>query len=154
VALTLGAATHIIWDAFTHEDGAAVRVFSLLTTALLTHGTHTLRLYKLLQHGSTLVGFGVLAVSVWSWLRNTTPLAVTPVPQLRPAYKIALYVYLGAAAVGAAVVGATLTAPLTLSLAYVQAAVVRGSIAGLGGVVGALFLLGMVWPFLTPKFFP
>ncbi len=58
VALLLGAMTHLIWDAFTHEDARGVRMFPLLTDYGLEISGHPMRLYRWLQYGSSVVGLG------------------------------------------------------------------------------------------------
>ncbi len=69
LALLLGAATHLVWDAFTHGHGAAVRAWPLLQTELGHVGGYALPVFRVAQHGSTLAG---LAVLVW-WLRRARP---------------------------------------------------------------------------------
>ncbi len=65
VSLAVGAFSHIAWDACTHENGWVVqRVFPLSWTILDDFGP-PLKVYKILQYGSTVVGLSVLAA--WSW---------------------------------------------------------------------------------------
>lgn len=69
-SLLLGAATHLVWDAFTHGGGLAVRTSDLLRVPLFTVGSYRVLRYTVLQHGSTL--FGILVLSWWlrRWLRS------------------------------------------------------------------------------------
>lgn len=67
LALLLGAITHLVWDAFTHYNTPVTRLLPGLETPLLTGSGYVLRVYKVLQHGSTLAGFGVLALYGWRW---------------------------------------------------------------------------------------
>jgi hypothetical protein len=67
VAVLLGAATHILWDGFTHPTGWAVTGFPVLSRAV--PGTD-LPVYKLAQHGSTLLGGAVVFVWIAGWLRR------------------------------------------------------------------------------------
>jgi hypothetical protein len=69
-ALLLGAATHIIWDAFTHEDARGVRMFPLLTDYGPEMAGHPLHLYRWLQYGSSLFGLAVVAAGLTLWLRH------------------------------------------------------------------------------------
>ncbi|MBL7649660.1 MAG: DUF4184 family protein [Candidatus Hydrogenedentes bacterium] len=62
-ALAFGAATHILWDGFTHGNGPFVLHWPVLETEMLG-----LPLYKYLQHGSTLAGFAIMGV--WFLLRR------------------------------------------------------------------------------------
>jgi len=75
IAIILGAFTHIVWDSFTHEHGDAVERWQVLYTTSFRVFGFDLRLYKLLQHGSTFVGLGLLAYWFMKWFRKQ------PVPQ-------------------------------------------------------------------------
>lgn len=72
-ALALGALTHVAWDAFTHETGAAVRGIPALRLLVADVGGLHLWTYRVLQHGSTLVGAVALVLWARSWLRRTPP---------------------------------------------------------------------------------
>lgn len=63
VLIGVGAASHIIWDAFTHEPGWGVAIFPVLKTVLVEAPWETIRVYKVLQHASTLGG----AICLLSW---------------------------------------------------------------------------------------
>lgn len=63
LAISVGAATHILWDGFTHGNGPFVLRLPGLETEILG-----LPLYKFPQHGSTLAGFGIMAI--WFHLRR------------------------------------------------------------------------------------
>ncbi|MFZ6870717.1 DUF4184 family protein [Undibacterium sp. Di27W] len=69
LALLLGAATHIVWDAFTHANGFAVAYFDVLREAITVAGVHT-QVFHLLQHLSTLAGVMGLAWCYWRWLKR------------------------------------------------------------------------------------
>jgi len=68
-ALLLGAASHVVWDAFTHAQGLAVRVLPGLADRVAI-GPLTVPWFKVLQHGSTILGVGVLAFIGWQWVRR------------------------------------------------------------------------------------
>ena len=55
-AIMIGAATHILWDGFTHGHGYFVRGSNSLESRFMG-----LPVYKFLQHGSTFLGFGIMA---------------------------------------------------------------------------------------------
>lgn len=84
VALLIGAGTHLIWDAFTHENARGVRMFPLLTDYGPEMSGHPLHLYRWLQHGSSLVGLAVVAAALVLWLRHA------PTPLERPLRRIGL----------------------------------------------------------------
>ncbi len=77
LSLLLGTFTHVVWDAFTHEYGWFVlRIPALQMTAL--HTAHRdVRVYTILQHGSSVVGLVLLFFWYIRWFRNATP---QPVP--------------------------------------------------------------------------
>lgn len=57
LAAVLGVATHLLWDAFTHAGGFMVGVFGVLSAETFSG----IPVFKVLQHGSTAVGFIALA---------------------------------------------------------------------------------------------
>ena len=50
-----GMLTHVVWDSFTHLNGFMVRNLSILN-----YTVQNIPIYKLLQHGSTLVGLTII----------------------------------------------------------------------------------------------
>jgi hypothetical protein len=64
VSLMVGAATHLVWDSFTHL-GPVVNAIPVLGA---TYGP--LLLHKWLQHASSIVGLVVLGVWVARWVRR------------------------------------------------------------------------------------
>ena len=65
LAIVLGAATHILWDSFTHRGTAVVDAFPALhAVAFHLHGWR-IRWFMLLQHLSSVLGF--LALLIWAW---------------------------------------------------------------------------------------
>jgi len=79
-ALLLGAATHLAWDAFTHENARGVRMFPLLTDYGPEMSGHPLHLYRWLQYGSSVFGLVVVAAALILWMRHAPP---PPEPPLR-----------------------------------------------------------------------
>jgi len=61
----VGVLTHLLWDSFTHINGAFV-VRSEFLSSYLTIFSTKVPIYKILQHGSTLLGL----VSLFIYLRN------------------------------------------------------------------------------------
>jgi hypothetical protein len=68
-SLLAGSATHLAWDAFTHE-GILSRTFPVFNHVALVVGAVEVRVLQVLQHGSTLAGAGFLAWWCVRWLRN------------------------------------------------------------------------------------
>jgi hypothetical protein len=65
-AILVGAATHIVWDSFTHKSGWAVRHIPALSTPVHVGQLGSVAGFKLLQHGSTIIGS--LLVLGWAML--------------------------------------------------------------------------------------
>jgi len=77
-SLALGAATHVLWDSFTHEHQPGVVLVRALNVVVIQLLGFPVRGYNLLQHGSTLIGAGLLAFWLHRWLRRTEPRALPP----------------------------------------------------------------------------
>lgn len=65
----LGAASHVLWDVFTHRGMWGVVTFPALNDVLFTIGTARFRTYMVLQHGSTFVGFPVFLILFGYWCK-------------------------------------------------------------------------------------
>ena len=70
LSLLLGAWTHNFWDAFTHEHGWFVDRIPWLQQPVLQIGSTTVYMFLLLQELSTIVGFAIVALAYWLWLRR------------------------------------------------------------------------------------
>jgi len=75
IAVILGAATHVIWDSFTHGRTPVVEELPFLRISVLQFGHYSMPLYKLLQHLSTVLGLAMLGI--WAW-------RLKPRPAIRP----------------------------------------------------------------------
>jgi Domain of unknown function (DUF4184) len=69
-ALLAGAVTHLVWDGFTHESGRGVRLMPELDAPVHFAGREWY-LYRLLQHGSSVVGFVLVLMAVAYWMVRT-----------------------------------------------------------------------------------
>lgn len=77
--LVAGAATHTIWDAFTHVTGYAVQSIAILRIPVARIAGHELYLFHILQHASTVLGVAILIGVYTHWLRRQpTVLATQP----------------------------------------------------------------------------
>ena len=78
-----GAVTHLVWDAFTHENARGVRMIPWLEEPIVEIGNHHMAGVRLLQDGSSLFGLVVVLGLVWYGLRAGSE---SPVPDrpLRP----------------------------------------------------------------------
>lgn len=55
-----GMLTHVVWDAFTHKTG-----YFVMKIPLLQREWYGISVYKYMQHGSTCIGFLLLAYVLW-----------------------------------------------------------------------------------------
>lgn len=72
-AVCLGAATHLLWDGFTHRLGFVVQMFPEMEREVFAWQGYTLTVYRLLQHLSSLVGVSVLLFFCVRWWHSTPP---------------------------------------------------------------------------------
>lgn len=91
-AIVIGAWTHQIWDAFTHQGRWGTHLVPVLNSEIRIGG-YLVSGYKLLQYGSTLVGLPLLAVLAGVGLYRTTP-AERPIVAMRLSFKWKLFAVL------------------------------------------------------------
>jgi hypothetical protein len=82
VAVVLGAATHILWDDFTHANTPVVDRLTFLETTSVELFDKRFPLFRFLQHLSTVVG--LVALAAWAATLKATG-AEQPASQLRAA---------------------------------------------------------------------
>jgi hypothetical protein len=68
IALLLGALAHVVWDSFTHAGGWGVRHLPMLRATVFPP-ILVVPWFKVLQHGSTLVGLSILVLAGVQWVR-------------------------------------------------------------------------------------
>lgn len=98
--LLLGAATHLAWDAFTHEGAPGVTALPFLRTDLFALGNYHVYAYRVLQHFSS--ALGLLILGWWSlrWFRQSVPGPDTPTPLSASEHMAAYTCLLGIPALG------------------------------------------------------
>ncbi|MEO1615551.1 MAG: DUF4184 family protein [Planctomycetota bacterium] len=72
IAIVIGAYSHQILDAFTHEGRWGVTLVPVLEESIRV-GKYSLPGYKALQYSSAIIGFPVLVALSWWWLKKTPP---------------------------------------------------------------------------------
>lgn len=68
IAVWMGAVTHLVWDGFTHSGGFAIQWLPVLRSFVWTDPN--IPLFKIFQHGSSVVG--AVGIGVWVWRRHRT----------------------------------------------------------------------------------
>jgi hypothetical protein len=93
-----GAVTHIVWDAFTHENARGVRLVPWLEEPI-DIGAHHLAAVRLLQDGSSLIGLAVVLALIVYGLRpgGAQPVRSRPLRPAERRFWVAVYVVVAVA---------------------------------------------------------
>jgi hypothetical protein len=104
-SVLLGMATHLAWDSFTHPNTWLYRSWPVLREPVNAMIFGALPIYKVLQHGSTIVGLGALLIWLLLWYRNAEVSIISEEPhEIRPEQKLLIFVVVTASALlGAAI---------------------------------------------------
>lgn len=92
VSVLVGAATHLVWDSFTHDSFWPYRHVAFLSQTVVVPVLGAVEWYKILQHASSV--FGLVAISVWafSWYRSSgdvrSPGLANPTGSARAAFAV------------------------------------------------------------------
>jgi hypothetical protein len=81
LSLSIGIATHLAWDAFTHESTIITERFPVEHANVPLPVVGPKKVYKVLQFGSSAVGLALLTANFLSWYSRTKPRR-----KLAPAY--------------------------------------------------------------------
>jgi len=137
-----GAVTHLVWDAFTHENARGVRMIPWLEEPIVEIGNHHMAGIRLMQDGSSLFGLVVVAGLVWYGLRAGSELPVPNRP-LRPAERRAWVAAYVVAAIGLSVAW-LLWARVGESLGHTYVGLAsRIAVAALRGLATALLITSL-----------
>lgn len=79
LAILVGTTTHIVWDAFTHDDRWGAHYIHALSWNVVTIYGYDVTVGRILQLASTFFGMAVLAVAFARWYRDQRPDPDTPV---------------------------------------------------------------------------
>jgi Domain of unknown function (DUF4184) len=98
-SILLGIATHLLWDSFTHAGTWFYAHWPLLRASLSLPVLGPTPYYKVFQHGSTIVGSGVVGVWLALWYRSSVPTTQVPAeaPSARQRFVIVAVILLVAA---------------------------------------------------------
>jgi hypothetical protein len=107
-SVLIGIATHLTWDSFTHRDTWVFRHWSLLGRLVDAPFLGSVPMYKILQHGSTVVGLVILPTWLAVWYRSTQPAAHAPKNSASIVPKIAIIAGVTTVALGGGTIRAVL----------------------------------------------
>lgn len=137
ISALIGAASHIVWDGFTHSDGLIVPHVAALRAPVDVPGLgRDMVLHRLLQHVSTLIGLAACLGFAARALRRVEPVELPARPRVWPRLVACLLIAGGAAA----------TAPRAFlrrdadDIGNVIVVLIAGALAGV--VIAALVLRG------------
>lgn len=71
ISILIGAASHIFWDSFTHDQGYFVQTIPALQNSVEYFGRQ-IPILKILQHSSTLLGGLIIAFAIYKLPTNKT----------------------------------------------------------------------------------
>jgi Domain of unknown function (DUF4184) len=70
LCVAVGAATHVAWDGFTHSRQWGVELVPQLQTEVAQYGRRQVKLFVILQHGSSVVLLPPLLIGFVLWIRR------------------------------------------------------------------------------------
>jgi Domain of unknown function (DUF4184) len=106
-SILLGIVTHLAWDSFTHPNTWIYHHWPILSRTLHVPIVGLIPFYKLLQHGSTIIGIGVLSAWLAVWYRSSQPSGHALSNPVSPTRKIMIGAIVGTIAVVGAIIRAT-----------------------------------------------
>ena len=88
--ITVGVATHLVWDQFTHPHSRLASHWSVLSTSVQVWFLYPMRLTKVLQYASSILGLVALFVWCAAWYVRTAPAPQSGVREFSPLVKVAV----------------------------------------------------------------
>jgi hypothetical protein len=143
VSVLAGAATHVVWDSFTHADGFLVAAWHVLATRLFSVGSYDVAVFKVLQHASSGIGLLVLGGALANWIEPLGPFRWTHLPPVTRRVVQALAAASALTLLGAAALLSA--APEGEALATLREAVGRSIVLGGRLVLGGVLVGCAVW---------
>lgn len=86
--ISVGVATHLAWDQFTHSYSRLANHWTLLRTMLDLPLLHSISVAHLLQHLSTIGGMAALGIWFAAWYYRTAPVEQTQSEEFSPGVKV------------------------------------------------------------------
>lgn len=143
LALALGAATHIVWDGFTHIEGWAVELSPWLRSSIDIGLPEAMPMYRVAQHVSTIVGGALLAVWTIRWTRQRDPAPIEPVISNRA--RVAAAVMIPIFALGFGLWNASRVAWLGDPYWLLTQGITQGVVGFVVGLFLATLAMALIW---------
>jgi hypothetical protein len=137
-----GIGTHLLFDAFTHEEGFVVQHSPLLAMPAFHLGAYTVLICNVLQHGLTFLLLLAIVSQYRRWFeQQPAPAAfIPPWPEIRP--QLPPLLGLGAVALCAALIYAHTTVPRIHDIRTLRAFSGHALLAGLSTFTVGLMVVG------------
>ncbi len=151
LSLIIGAFTHVAWDSLTHSHGWLVRRWDILTALIITAACGPVSIFKILQHGSTLIGMALLVWWYARWLRRAPKQSVEPSMSLSGTSKLLImFAMVSSTGLLAGIYGylSQFTYPGRFSLRMFAS---RGAVAGVSVLFTELVVFGAFWHLARSK---
>ena len=142
LAVLVGAASHLLWDAFTHAGQWGTEIMPVLSRTLLSFRGYDFTVFRLLQHGSTVVGLLLLANAYRRWRDSHPP--IQNVPCLEHGWKTAAWILIIGVPLIAALFRALAGAPTVTDLGSLRPFVWLFVTSGLSFVLVAVLLYSLI----------
>jgi hypothetical protein len=146
LSLLVGAATHLVWDSFTHRGSWAVRNIDWLQMQLYSGGGFRIYLYTLLQWVCSVIGLACLYHWIARWMRRGPSPALPRTGTLGASQRWRYAGALFAASWGAGVLEAWPYAMPELIVSR-QELINHTLLGGVGGFGVALLAYSMIWQY-------
>jgi hypothetical protein len=151
VSLLAGAATHLVWDLFTHGGSAGVGEWiPAIETRLFTVSGYTAYVFSVLQHASSALGTCLLAIWIWRWYRRA-PQSEPSMPGLTPGVRRRLLVTMLLAMVVASGLAVALRPPARPDLRALQPVARRLVVTSFATLVACVTLYSLGWHWVSVR---
>ena len=150
IGILVGALTHLVWDAFTHEGARGMRMIPALDELMIGAGGHRLGGQRLLQDVSSLIGFAIIGGWIAWAMRSAADVDVGPRP-LGPAERALWLSIYGVTAVLIAITAVFLMHEAETGRIGLAAATTDAAVAGLRGLGAALVGVSLLLNLRLPR---
>lgn len=145
ISLFIGSLTHVVWDSFTHYHGWLVQNISFLSFPIINTSHGTLRLFKVLQHGSTIAGSIVLIYWYLKWLNKTPKRCVAPIYRLPNFCRFIVVGAIGLTSGFISVISGFVLVPNIVNLSRFSHFAVTSAKAGISCFLAELLIFSITW---------
>jgi hypothetical protein len=148
LSLVVGAFTHIAWDSFTHPHAWGVHQFPVLNTPIIYTPQGSIRVFKLLQYGSTVTGAALLIYWYLKWFRGTSSHPVNLPMQLSSQFKRRFIIL---AALSALILAGVNGFRNISSMFSLHNFALHATLAGFSAVIVELIVFSVFWHLVQSK---